>query len=187
VKCPDADPRLYDRFRAVHGSPFVQLLAGGFHFRERVSSSIAFGGEVGVFLFERLRASVRALVPVGEVNDEISAAAQVDEASAWLWGISLGAATDHEPGFVLSPSLQYLGIVGGDYGHTLGILVPFEWLSASGVRVGFDFSLLYGFGGTYTPIPERIVSPAPAAEDRPNSAGFAANFIIGHAFGLGGD
>jgi hypothetical protein len=180
AECFDADPRLNDRFRAVRGSPFVQLLTGGFHFRERVSTSVAFGAEVGVFLFDRLRLATRALVPAAEVNDEISADAANRDGAPWLWGVSLGAAADRQPGFVLSPSLQYLAILGDDYGHSLGILMPLEWLSRGGVRVGFDFSLLYGFGGTY-------VSPTHGVQDRPNSAAFLMNFVLGYTFGLEGN
>src|SRR5690606_18391944 len=102
------------------------------------------------------------------------------DTSVWLWGVSLGVAAERQTGFVLSPSLQYLGIVGGDYGHTLGVHVPFEWLGDSGFRIGFDFAMLYGFGGTYR-------TEAGAVEERPNSAGFTINLLLGQAFASGGD
>lgn len=152
------------------------MLAGAFHLRERVSSPIAFGGEFGGFAFDRLRGSVRALVPVSDVTDQATDA----DASIWLWGISLGVAADRQSGFVLSPSLQYLAMVGGDYGHTLGVHVPFEWLGDSGFRIGFDFAMLYGFGGTYTSDTGRV-------EERPNSAGFTINLLLGHVFASGVD
>lgn len=161
--------------RAVRGA-FAQLLSGAFHLRERVSSGIAFGGEVGGFAYDRLRGSVRALVPVSESTDQ----ATDSDASVWLWAFSLGVAAERQSGFVLSPSLQYLGIVGGDYGHTLGIHVPFEWLGESGFRIGFDFAMLYGFGGTYETDSGRV-------EERPNSAGFTINFLLGHVFASGVD
>ncbi len=157
-----------------HRSAFVQMLSGAFHLRERVSSGIAFGGEVGGFAYDRLRASVRALVPVSEARDQ----ATDDDASVWLWGMSLGVAAERQTGFLLSPSLQYLGMVGGDYGHTLGIHVPFEWLGRSGFRIGFDFAMLYGFGGSYQTDSGRV-------EERPNSAGFTINFLLGHVFASG--
>lgn len=163
-------------YQAVHGSPFLQMLSGAFHLRERVSSWAAFGGEFGGFAYDRLRGSVRALVPVADPNDE----ATERDTSVWLWGVSLGVAAVRQTGFVLSPSLQYLGIVGGDYGHTLGVHVPFEWLGDSGFRIGFDFAMLYGFGGTYR-------TEAGAVEERPNSAGFTINLLLGQAFASGGD
>lgn len=152
------------------------MLSGAFFLRERVSSGIAFGGEFGGFAYDRFRGSVRALVPVGDTRDEATG----DDASVWLWGVSLGVAAERQSGFVLSPSLQYLGMVGGDYGHTLGIHVPFEWLARSGFRIGFDFAMLYGFGGTYE-------SDAGSEEERPNSAGFTVNLLLGHTFASGGD
>jgi len=176
---PGADCKNFDvdySYEAVRASPFVQMLSGAFHLRERVSSAVAFGGEVGGFVLDRFRGSVRALVPVSDVTDQ----ANDEDASAWLWGVSLGVAADRQSGFVLSPSLQYLGIVGGDYGHTLGIHVPFEWLGRSGLRIGFDFAMLYGFGGTYT-------TNGNTVEERPNSAGFTINLLVGHAFAFWGE
>ena len=129
-----------------------------------------------MFLFDRLRASARALIPVTKVTDQ----ATEHETSAWLWGVSVGVASDQQSGFVLSPSLQYLGVVGDDFGHTLGIHMPFEWLGRTGLRIGFDFAVLYGFGGTYT-------TGAGAVEERLNSAAFTVNFLVGHVIAFGGD
>lgn len=170
VECKDLWSRGYEQ------AAFIQMLSGAFHLRERVSSGIAFGGEVGGFAYDRLRGSVRALVPVSKPSDQ----ATDDDASVWLWGFSLGVAAERQSGFVLSPSLQYLGIVGGDYGHTLGIHVPFEWVGESGFRIGFDFAMLYGFGGSYK-------TDSGRAEERPNSAGFTINFLLGHVFASGVD
>jgi hypothetical protein len=164
------------------------MVGAAFHFRERVSSAAAFGGEVGLFAWDRLRVSARALVPVAGVNDEVNDAADTSGASAWLWGFSVGAAANRQAGFALSPSLQYLRPQGGDYGNALGVHVPFEWLSASGFRLGFEFSLLYGFGGEYRQLVCFDGSGCPRIEPakRPSSAGFVAGFMIGHAFSMPG-
>ncbi len=178
------------RLAAVRASPFINMLAGAFLLRERVSTGAAFGGEVGVFAHERFRAGARALVPVASVNDEISAPAENGEASVWLWGLSVGAAANRQDDFSLSPSLQYMHIAGGDFGDTFGFLVPFEWLTRSGLRIGFDFSLVYGFGGKYSkvacPLGTQCVSPTQDV-DRPNSAGFGLNFFLGHVFRMPND
>lgn len=168
-------------FTAVRASPFVQMLGGAFHFRERLSSAAAFGGEFGFFAWDRLRAGVRAIVPVADLNDEASDNTGSDDPSAWMWGISVGAAATRQAGFVMSPSLQYLAMLGGDYGQMIGILVPFEWLSRKGFHVGFDFSVLYGFGGTYR---TNTCPTCSELVDRPNSAGFAVNLVLGHVFAM---
>ncbi len=170
------------RLAAVRASPFIQMSAGSLHLRERISTALAFGGEVGLFAWERLRASARALVPITTVHDEISKPADMPDSSAWLWGFSLGAAANRQDGFAMTPSLQFLHVAGGDFGSTLGFLVPFEWLTRGGFRVGFDFSLLYGFGGHYRPSDCAEGPPCPGEHDRPNSAGFIANFLLGHVF-----
>lgn len=170
VECEDLWSRGHER------AAFVQLLSGAFHLRERVSSPIAFGGELGGFVHDRVRGSIRGLVPVSEASDQ----ATDDNASVWLWGASLGVAAEKQSGFVLSPSLQYLGVIGGDYGHLLGIHLPFEWLGARGFRIGFDFAMLYGFGGTYETDSGRV-------EERPNSTGVTVNFLVGHVFASGVD
>ena len=175
------------RLAAVRASPFIQMSTGSFHLRERISSAIAFGGEVGLFAWERLRASARAVVPITRVHDEISKPSDMPDASAWLWGFSVGAAANRQDGFAMSPSVQFLHISGGDFGSTLGLQVPFEWLTQGGFRVGFDFSLLYGFGGHYRRSDCAQVAPCPTEHDRPNSAGFFANFLIGHVFEMPGE
>lgn len=174
-------------FTAVRASPFVQMLGGGFHLRERLSSAAAFGGEFGFFAWDRLRAGVRAIIPVADLNDEASDAAVAGDPSAWMWGVSVGAATSRQAGFVMSPSLQFMEISGRDYGHLIGILVPFEWLSRSGFRVGFDFSVLYGFGGTYRTKPCPTCNTPDPIVDRPNSAGFTVNLVLGHVFTMPGE
>ena len=178
----DEETDAIGRLAAVRASPFVHMLGNSFYLRERVSSLAAFGGELGMFFVERLRLSARVLVPVAAVNDEITASADKDQASAWLWGFSVGAAANRQDGFAMSPSLQYLRPQGGDFGHNLGFIVPFEWLGRSGFRVGFDFSVLYGFGGHY----RRPASQGGGTADRPNATGFAASLMIGQVFSMPG-
>src|SRR5690606_41468148 len=136
---------------------------------------------------ERRAAAALSEVPESYLQEEISHPAEDSEASAWLSGLRVGAAANREAGFAMSPSLQYLNLVGGDFGHALGIQVPFEWLSRSGFHVGFDFSVLYGFGGTFRTAPCRSdssCSPPPGTEERPASAGFVINFLLGHVFSM---
>jgi hypothetical protein len=153
--------------------------------RDRVSTPLAFGGDLGVFVLERGRLSARALVPVVEPNDELPGQGRQETRSIWLWGFGAGLVVAESASFVLSPGLQYLRVAGGRHGGAVGVQVPFEWLLDGGLRLGFDFSVLYGFGGSYwTHFCDGPNSCVDVREShrRESAPGVALNLILGQAF-----
>lgn len=185
VDQPAPGARLSAEQRAVQGSPFINAVSGAFLLRDRVGTPLAFGGELGAFVLERLRLSGRALVPIVSPTDEIPGQGKRASRSIWLWGFAAGLVVAQSPSFTLSPGLQYVRVAGGRHGNAVGAHVPFEWLLESGLRVGFDFSVLYGFGGSY-----RIASCGATLDDecteesqgRAGAPGVALNLILGQAF-----
>lgn len=170
---------------AVQGSPFINATAGAFLLRDRVHSPLAFGGDLGAFVLDRARLSARALVPIANPSDEMPGQAEDESRSIWLWGFAAGLVLAESASFTLSPGLQYLRVAGGPHGNAVGVQVPFEWLFDSGLRFGFDFSVLYGFGGSY-----RVATCAGSfdggcvenSKARPGAPGVALNLVLGQAF-----
>ncbi len=174
---------------ATQGSPFINAVSGAFLFRDRVSSPLAFGGELGAFLASRLRLSGRALVPIASPNDEMPDQDQRASRSVWLWGFGAGVVVSESQSFTLAPGLQYLHLAGGRHGDTFGVQVPFEWLLDGGLRLGFDFSVMYGLGGKYLDRDSdcRIGlgggdTCAAETRTRPRAPGVALNLVLGQAF-----
>jgi hypothetical protein len=159
-------------------------VGGGFLLRERVSTPLAFGGELGAFAGRYARLSARALVPIAAPSDEVPEQNTRASRSVWLWGLAAGLVVSESATFTLSPGLQYLHVAGSNHGDALGVQVPFEWLFRSGLRLGFDFSVLYGFAGSR----RELVCP-PGADEcmedtraRPGAPGVALNLVLGQAF-----
>lgn len=176
---------------AASRSPFFDALAGGTTESDRFSEFLLAGGQVGLFVADRLRLAARFLVFSDQPTDEYSAESTLgsyysprnSSSPTFLWGGSAGFAVVSAPGFVLSPGVLFTRTDVSDYGSFLGVNVPFEWVSESGLRIGFELALGRTFGGT---VIEQCYSYTGGCAqgttneiDRKAGAGFYAHFQIG--------
>jgi hypothetical protein len=126
-------------------------------------------------------------VPIAAPSDEMPGQRKRSSRSAWLWGFGAGLVVAENDSFSLAPGVQYLHLAGARHGDAFGVQVPFEWLFASGLRFGFDFSVMYGFGGKYRDraLDCTVLGSDPCGEEtrtRPGAPGVALNLVLGQAF-----
>jgi hypothetical protein len=182
---------------AVRSSPYLTLLIGGTVLNRRFATLFAPGVEVGMYFADRFRVALRGTVPLTEPEDEYSydddelddfngrGFINSDEVS-FLFGGAVGVVAVDTPGFVLSPSIYVMRSDVGDYGTMVGLGLPFEWVSRRGLRIGFDFAFLRGFGGEVLSVCHGGTTcdmGEVRAHDRKAGNGFTSSFIIGWNLG----
>ncbi len=141
-----ARPRFPDN-AAVVSSPFFDALIGAVAWGDRFSHGLSLGGQVGVYLAERVRLAARLTVPssrVSVIGNVITA-----EQPSFFWGASAGVVAVSSSNFVWAPGLMMMRTDVSDYGTMLGFSMPFEWVLGNGMRVGteLDFGRVAGGKG----------------------------------------
>ena len=102
-----------------------------------------------------------------------------------LYGATLGAIATSSENFVFAPGLVFVRSDVSDYGSMLGISMPFEWVTARGMRFGLELDLGRSFGGT---VRNRTCVSQVCTEgemDRPAGRAFALRFQMGFGFNRG--
>lgn len=138
---------------AARHSPFINAVAGGTTIANHFDSSAYLGAEVGAFFDSRIRVSARALFPFGvtqgapDVLSNPEFLPTLSEKPALIYGAGAGVALFSGQSFVLSLQANYQRTDVGDFGHMLALAVPFEWVTKTGLRVGFEGGVLRAFGG----------------------------------------
>ena len=71
------------------------------------------------------------------------------EPAAFLFGGSAGVVLASTANFVLAPGVVFLSNdQADDYGSFVGVGIPFDWVTDSGLRVGFEVTIGRAFGGS---------------------------------------
>jgi len=184
---------------ALGYSPFLSGTLGGIAIGERFSSSAYLGAELGAF-FGRWRVSARTLFPFGVHQPTGEALSNPEflsipsEKPALLYGVSAGAAAYVSTGFVASVGLNFMRSDVSDFGNTLGLSLPLEWITRWGLRVGVEPGFLHAFGGEVlgecSPGFAPPFNPSDAscdvgeirAFDRESGNGFWVHFLLGIPF-----
>lgn len=147
---------------AVRTSPWFDLTVGSFLWTDRIDEFMNVGIQVGAYLGKRVRLSGRAFMPTEDADDQYptfnddpfgsldnDSFVLVDsEPARFLFGANLGVVAVSNKSFVMSPGLMFLRSDVSDYGTMVGLSLPFEWVTTTGMRVGFEFDIGRAFGGT---------------------------------------
>jgi hypothetical protein len=200
---PRSAPPIYPGDAAAQSSPFFEALVGGMNFGNRFGSFFAVGAQTGVFAFRRVRVAARALIFPSEPEDKYGSdteftfdepapgfVAQESAAPSALFGGSVGYALISGTNFVLSPGVLFAVTDESQYGSFLAVNFPFDWVTDSGLRIGFDLAVGRSMGGA---VRAQCLNtngaptlPCDLGEvrdfDRAASAGFYSHFHLGWGF-----
>lgn len=199
ARAPEAPkPRLPDD-AAVQTSPFLDLVLGGLHLDQRFDSFFNIGVQLGAYLGGMVRATGRVVLFPSEPDDDYSFGfdnldggnyiTRDSESPALLYGGTLGIAMSNSTHFAFAPGLLFLRTDEGDYGSFLGLHAPFDWVTDSGVRIGFEVAVGRTFGGEVTGQCSNFGGPTPSCAtgevrqfDREAGSGFYSHFHMGWGF-----
>ena len=144
-----APPALkYPDDAAVSSSPFFDAIVLAADWQHRFSESVNLGAQAGLYLVGRVRLTAKMAFIAESVGDQ-----QADYAGSgtkdpsFLYAFSAGVAALRTPTFVLSPGLMLARTDVADYGTMLGLSLPFDWVTNSGLRLGFEGGGGAAFGG----------------------------------------
>ena len=183
---------------AVRASPWVDFTLTSFYMENRAGNFLNFGVQFGGYLFERLRLSGRLVVPLEDVNDDLShygsgandsgSFRRVDARSmSVLYGVSAGLLVTNSRSFVFGPSVELQRTDVEAYGTTLAFGLPFEWTTRRNLRVGFELAIGHSFGGSVNEVCETFTSPVTAcgsrSGDRPSGTSVLFQYYMGWALG----
>ena len=180
------------------------MLVGGQSFSKRFMSFFNVGLQVGTFFVGRVRIAGRVLMFPADPDDEYGSDTSFDsfisngffpidsEPPSFLFGGSAGGVLARTANFALSLSAVALTTdQADDYGWFLGVGLPFDWVTDSGLRVGFEVTIGRAIGGTVNAMCQNNFSPQPPgtcevgeirAFDREDGAGFYSHFHLGWGF-----
>jgi hypothetical protein len=181
------------------------MVIGGQNFSKRFESYFNVGLKLGVFVAGRVRIAGRMVMFPADPDDDFNSDtdygqvlaqgfyAQPSEPPSFLVGGSLGFALVRTANFVLSPGPVLLANDQADeYGSFVGLGIPFDWVTDSGMRVGFEVTIGRSFGGRVLAVCQNFSSPGSPTDpcsggeqrlfDREGGAGFYSHFHLGWGF-----
>jgi len=145
----------------VNASPWVDFTLTSFYMENRVGNFLNLGVQFGGYLFERMRVAGRFVVPLEDVNDDLShystgtnptgngSFKRRDARSmSVLYGASVGLLVTNSKTFVFGPSIELQRTDVEAYGTTLAFGLPFEWTTRKNLRIGFELAIGHAFGGS---------------------------------------
>jgi len=183
------------------------MLVGGLSFNKRFESFFNVGLQAGFFAFGRLRVAGRILMFPADPGDDFENdsfgsddrlpfpfEAQPSEPPAFLFGGSVGFAAARTANFALSPGLALLSNDQADeYGSFAGLQIPFDWVTDTGLRIGFEVMVGRAFHGRVLarcnnpnsgpPVPGECGLGEERYFNRKGGAGFYSHFQLGWGFG----
>jgi hypothetical protein len=196
---PEVVPQAPDDF-FQRTSPWVDFTLTSFYMENRAGNFLNLGVQFGGYFFERLRLAGRVVVPLEDVNDDLShyssgssssgsgAFRRIDARSlTMLYGASAGLLITNSRSFVFAPSLELQRTDVEAYGTTLAFGLPFEWTTRRNLRVGFELAIGHSFGGSVNEICQTFTSPVTscgtASIDRPSGTSVLFQYYMGWALG----
>jgi hypothetical protein len=192
---PLPKPRFPDD-AAVTTSPFLDAIVVGESWQNRVSQPLNVGAEAGAYLGGRLRLVARAAVPASDQTDQPGIDSSFDSAGyqrrasdtpVLFYGASAGVVVYNTQDFALAPGIAFARTDVSDFGTMVAASVPFDWVMASGLRIGLELELGQAFGGSYRyqcqdSTGSSCGGPPQITRDRPSGTAFLMQFQIGFGF-----
>lgn len=175
----------------MQGSPFVDLLVGAYDLQDRYSDFMSVGAEFGAYLVKRIRFAGRIILPLERLHDDATTSLSLGEQSlpsspaSFLYSGSVGVVATSSRTFVLSPGISFLRSDVSDYGSFVGVSLPFEWVTASGLRLGTEVNIGRAFGGVQRLecIGFGCTAGTTRTIDRASGTSFIFDFVMGWGFG----
>ncbi len=182
----------------LRSTPWVDFTLTSFYMEDRVGNFLNFGVQVGAYVFERLRVSVRMVTPLEEVGDDydyygndvlngLGTLNHVDARSmSVLYGASVGLLITNSKTFVFGPSLQFQRTDVNAYGSALALGLPFEWTTQRNLRVGFELGVGHAFGGSVRHVCQNFATNMPCGNQsvgRPSGTTVLFQYSMGWSLG----
>ncbi|HEX2872769.1 MAG TPA: hypothetical protein VHP33_16015 [Polyangiaceae bacterium] len=163
----------------LNASPWVDFTLTSFYMENRVGNFLNLGVQFGGYLWERLRVSGRLVVPLEDVNDDVSnysygssssgdgAFRRVDARSmSALYGASVGLLITNSKSFVFGPSIELQRTDVSAYGTAVAFGLPFEWTTQKNLRIGFELAIGHAFGGSSQQVCRTFSTPTTSCGER---------------------
>jgi hypothetical protein len=176
----------------------VDVLVASVSWQNRVSQFLNVGFQGGVYLAHRVRLSANLILPTSDMRDEYSPAYDYNPGStgyylqqpakraSLFYGATLGIVVVSTPTFVMAPGVAFSRTDVSDYGSSLAVALPFEWVTGNGLRLGLEFDAGRAFGGIYH---TQCYSSSgggscgpPLTPDRPSGTSILLQFQLGFGF-----
>ncbi len=175
-------------------SPFFDAMLTGALIDERFSDGLMFGAQAGVYVVNRLRLTVRFIVPSDPQSESsqarLTAFSYDDELPDFMFGATAGVVVSQRPTFVFSPGFALHRTNVSNQGTIIGANFPFEWVLHGGVRFGLEAAVGRALGGTVrgecvdqSVPPMFCLAGEEVEEDRESGVAFMLGFQVG--FGIG--
>jgi hypothetical protein len=187
---PPPKPR-YPQDSAVRTGPFVDLLAGGVALEQRFVHFLTLGISAGIYFGGLIRVAPQISIFSSGPHDNGDGDLPIDfnatqsDSPIILWGGSVGITVISRQTSAFAPGILFLRTDKGAYGSFVGLDFPFDWVTDSGLRIGFSIAVGRSFGGSQRAecINAAGNSPCDPGEvrefDRPAGAGFYSDFHFG--------
>jgi hypothetical protein len=163
----------------LRSSPWVDFTLTSFYMENRVGNFLNLGVQFGGYLWERLRVSGRMVVPLEDVNDDLSSYNYGTDGSgsgsynrrdarsmSVLYGASVGLLITNSRSFVFGPSIALQRTDVSAYGSAVSFGMPFEWTTRKNLRIGFELAIGHGFGGSSQQVCRTSSSPSTSCGER---------------------
>lgn len=184
----------------LKASPWVDFTLTSFYMEDRVGNFLNLGVQFGGYLWERLRVSGRLVVPLEDVNDDLSSYSygtdnsgngsytRIDARSmSALYGASVGLLITNSKSFVFGPSVELQRTDVAAYGTAIAFGLPFEWTTQKNLRIGFELAIGHAFGGTSKQVCRTFTAPTTSCGQRTNDreSGMTVLFQYNMGWSLG--
>jgi len=178
---PPPPPRFADD-AAVSSSPFVDATLVGLDWQHRFSEPVNVGVQAGVFVAGRLRLTAKLAFPTEDVRDSEGQFGRQSKQPSFFYAFSAGVAAVRTSNFVMSPGLMLARADVADFGTMLGVSLPLDWVTSSGLRLGLEGGLGRAIGGRSVVGCTSDCSLPPSYEDRRSGSALWFQFHVGFGF-----
>jgi len=180
---PPPPPRFADD-AAVSSTPFVDAVIAGVDWKRRLSGALNVGVQAGLFVAGRVRLSAKLVFPSDNLHDDDAGYGFGAKDPSLFYAFSAGVAAVRTPSFVMSPGLMFARTDVSDYGTMLGLSLPLEWVTGSGLRLGIEGGLGRAFGGRTASNCNDVVAlcTLPPYRDREGGSALWFQFHVGFGF-----
>jgi hypothetical protein len=145
--------------------------------------------------------TANVILPTAELTDDYYAgyynyssngsdyySGQASKSASLFYGASAGIIAVGTQSFVMAPGVAFSRTDVSDYGTSFGVSLPFEWVTATALRIGLELQVGRAFGGSShlqcmsnTGMSGNCASPT-LNRDRPSGTSVALQFQLGFGF-----
>jgi len=182
---PKPPPLRFPEDAAVASTPFFDAIVVAADWQHRVSQAVTVGAQGGVYIAGRVRVTAKIAFPTETISDQQADFGSGSKPPAFFYAFSAGFTVLRSASFALSPGLLFARTDVGDYGSTLGVSLPCDWVTQSGLRLGLEGGAGRAFGGQRAvgcSVAAADCNQRPKYEDRDGGLALWLQFQIGFGF-----